>query len=139
MVPSISNYWPHHTDLLVFCLKFRLSHVCEYLKYYYKISNDYYDCWAIPEKIQTGGFKENFRFVTLSYGNFGQNKTLPLQIPWNCVTPLGNSNTKNGDLWKFNVIFSWSIPEIPLLFQLTTGISIYIYDIYVYVYIYIKA
>ena len=78
MVPSTSNHWPYQTDLLVFCLKFRLSPVCEYLNYYYKISNDYR---AIPEKIQTGGFEETFRFVTLSYGNFGQNKASPLKIP----------------------------------------------------------
>ena len=59
-------------------LKFRLSPLCKYLNYYCKISNDY---WAIPEKIQTGGFEEIFSFVTLSYGNFGQNKAFSLQIP----------------------------------------------------------
>ena len=52
--------------------------VCEYLNYYYKIINDY---WAISEKIQLGGFEEIFRFFTLSYGSFGQNKALTLQIP----------------------------------------------------------
>ena len=62
MVPRTSNYWPYHTELLVFCLKFRLSPVCEYLNYYYKISNGY---WAIPEKIQTGEFEEIFRFLEI--------------------------------------------------------------------------
>ena len=73
MVPSTSNHWPY-----VFCLKFRLSPICEYLNYYYKTSNDY--C-SILEKKQTVGFEQIFRIVTLSYGNFGQNKALPLQIP----------------------------------------------------------
>ena len=82
-------------DLLVFCVRFRYSPVCEYLNYYYKISNDY---WAIPEKIQTGGFEEVFTFITLSYGNSWQNKALPSQIPWNCVTSLGDSKAKNEDL-----------------------------------------
>ena len=91
MVPSTSNHYPYHTDLLGFYLKFRLWPVCKYLNYYYKISNDY---WVIPEKIQTSEFEEIFRFVTLSYGNFGQNK---LQISWNCFTPLGNSKSKNED------------------------------------------
>ena len=49
MVPGTSNHWPYHTDLLVFCLKFRLTPVCEYLNYYYDITNDY---WTIPEKKQ---------------------------------------------------------------------------------------
>ena len=35
---------------------------------------------VIPEKIITDVFEEIFRFVLLSYGNFGQNKALPLQI-----------------------------------------------------------
>ena len=78
MVPSTFNHWPYHADLLVFCLKFRLSPVCECLNYYYKISNAY---WAFLEKIQAVGFKEIIRFVTLTYGNVGQNKALPLQIP----------------------------------------------------------
>ena len=39
--PGTSNHWPYQTDLLVFCLKFRLTPVCEYLNYYYDITNDY--------------------------------------------------------------------------------------------------
>ena len=95
MIPSTSNHWPNHKDLLVFCLKFRLSPVCEYLNYYYKINNDY---WAILEKIQTSGFEKIFRFFILSCGNFGQNEALPLETPWNCVIPLGNSKAKNENM-----------------------------------------
>ena len=29
VVPGTSKNWPYHTDLLVFCLKFKLSSVCE--------------------------------------------------------------------------------------------------------------
>ena len=29
VVPCTSKNWPYHTDLLVFCLKFKLSPVCE--------------------------------------------------------------------------------------------------------------
>ena len=47
VVPVTSNHWPFHADLLVYCLKFRLSPVCEYLNYYYNITNVYR---AIPEK-----------------------------------------------------------------------------------------
>ena len=34
-IPGTSKNWPYHTDLLVSCLKFKLSPVCEYLNYYY--------------------------------------------------------------------------------------------------------
>ena len=52
MVPDTSKHWPYHKTLLVFCLKFRLAPICEYLNYYYNITNDYR---AIPEKIQARG------------------------------------------------------------------------------------
>ena len=52
IIPGTSK---NHTDLLVFCLKFKLPPVCEYLNYYYNITNDF---WAIPEKIQTGGIED---------------------------------------------------------------------------------
>ena len=86
------------------------------------------------KKIPAGGFEdihfwkktsEIFSFITLIHWNSGQNKALPLRIQWNCVTNLRNFKAKNEDLWEFNMIFSWSIREIPLpllLFQLTTGI-----------------
>ena len=41
VVPATSYHWTYHTDLLVFCLKFRLAPVCEYLNYYYNITDDY--------------------------------------------------------------------------------------------------
>ena len=48
--PGTSKHRPYHkdflhADFLVFCLKFRLSPVCEYLDYYYKITNDYYNIY----------------------------------------------------------------------------------------------
>ena len=58
IVPGTSKNWPYHTDLLVFCLKFKLSPVCEYLNYYYNISND----WTIPEKYKQGEFRTYFFF-----------------------------------------------------------------------------
>ena len=73
IVPGTSKNWSYHTELLVFCLNFKVSLVCEYLNYYYNITND---CWAIPEKSKQGGIKYipfflkktpgSFRFVTLS-------------------------------------------------------------------------
>ena len=85
MVPGTSNHCSYHTDLLVFCLKFRLEFVCEYLNYYCNKANDY---WAIPEEIQAVGlehinFWKKLKFLGLSFNfeNFEQNKALPLQIP----------------------------------------------------------
>ena len=75
------------TKIVVFCLKFRLSPVCEYLNYYYNITNNY---WVIPEKTQTREFQdiafwkkfpEVFRFFYFTHGNSRKNGTLPLQIP----------------------------------------------------------
>ena len=58
-----------------------------------------------------------FRFAILTSGNSGENKASPLEIPDNGATHLGNSKVKNQDPWKFQMIFSWSLLEIPLLFQ----------------------
>ena len=33
IVPGSSKNWPYQTDVQVFCLKFKLSPVCEYLNY----------------------------------------------------------------------------------------------------------
>ena len=112
MVPSTSNYWPYHTDLLVFCLKFRLSPVCEYLKYCYKLSNDY---WAVPEKIQTSGFEEIFRFVTLSYGNFGRSLTLGNSMKLCCT--LWQFQAQKWRLLEIQHYFFLIILEIPLFFS----------------------
>ena len=57
VVPGTSNHWPYHTDLLFFCLKFRLSSVCQYLNCFYSMANDY---WAIPEKTQTGQLERTY-------------------------------------------------------------------------------
>ena len=43
-----SKHWPNHADLLVFCLKLRLSPFREYLDYHHIITNDY---WVFLEKI----------------------------------------------------------------------------------------
>ena len=56
IIPGTSKNWPYHTDLLVFCLKFKLSPVCYYLNYYYNITND----WAIPEKSKQGEVRTYF-------------------------------------------------------------------------------
>ena len=55
--PGTSKNWPYHTDLLVFCFKFKLSPICKYLNYYYNITND---CWSIPEKSKEGGLRTYF-------------------------------------------------------------------------------
>ena len=47
ILPGNSKNWPYHTYFLVFCLKFKLLSICEYLNYYYNITNY---CCAIPEK-----------------------------------------------------------------------------------------
>ena len=57
ILPGTSKNWPYHTDLLISCLKFKLSLVCECLNYYYNITND---CWTIPEKSKQGGFRTYF-------------------------------------------------------------------------------
>ena len=115
------------SDLLVLCLKFRLSLVSEYLNYYYKIANGY---WAIPEKTRFEDilcWKKYLKFLglLLCTWKLWTKQSFPLANSMNCVTPLGNSKAKNEDFWKFNMIFSWSFQEIPLLFQLTPGISIW--------------
>ena len=120
MVPNTSNYWPFHTDLLVFCLKFILAPVREYLNYYHSIT-----IWLFHKSSKQG-----------VWGNSGQKKALPLQILWNCVTPRGKFKGKNEDLeygnspwyffdqsWKLHFFFSWSL-EYP-------------HDMYIYIYIYI--
>ena len=69
--------------------------------------------WAIPEKIQTGGFEDilfwkppwNFSFFYFTPGNPRQSKTQPLDIPKHCVRFLGNSKAKNKDPWKFQIFF----------------------------------
>ena len=55
-VSGTSKNWPCHTDLLIFRLKFKLSPVCEYLNYYFNITND----WPIPEKSNQGEFRTYF-------------------------------------------------------------------------------
>ena len=59
ILPGTSKDWPYHTDLLVFYLKLKLSSVCEYLNYYYDITND---CWAIPEKFKQWGLRTYIYF-----------------------------------------------------------------------------
>ena len=61
----------------------------------------------------------NFHFFTLPLEFLDQKK--PLDSPQNCVRSLGNSNAKNKDPCKFDIIFSCSPLEIPLCFYLTPG------------------
>ena len=56
--------------------------------------------WAVPEKIQTGGFRIYFRENCPGIFHFF---TLSLEIP-----------DKKKDPWKFHIIFSWVPLEIPL-------------------------
>ena len=84
-LPGTSKNWPYHTDLLVFCLKFKLSLVCEYLKYCYNITND---CWTIPGKSKQGGLRSYFlsknpwifEVYNFTIGNSGQNKVPLVQV-----------------------------------------------------------
>ena len=83
MIPGTSKNCPYHTDLLVFCLKFKLSPACEYLNYYYNITND---CWAIPEKSERGiedilFFKKNPRIFEVRHFTFGNSVKL-CYTPW---------------------------------------------------------
>ena len=57
IVPGTFKNWPYHKDWLVVCLKFKLSLVCEYVNYYYNITND---CWAIPERFKQEGLRTYF-------------------------------------------------------------------------------
>ena len=62
------QHWPYHTDLLVFFFKFRLPPVCDYLNYYYNITNDY---WTIPNRNREWGggytfWKKTLEFLDLS-------------------------------------------------------------------------
>ena len=92
-----SKNWPYHIDLLVFCIKFKLSPVCEYLNYHYYIASD---CWAIPEKsirgIEDILFKKKipwiFEVCHFTLGNYGQNKAF-----FTC----GNSVKLYYTHWKF--------------------------------------
>ena len=80
--------------------------------------------WAIPEKstyLKIYIFEKTpgiFCFFTLlALGNSGQNQAPPLEIPQNYVTNLYYIiEAKIQDPWKFHMIFSWSLPEIPLRF-----------------------
>ena len=56
IVSGTSKTWPYHTDLLVFCVEFKLAPVCQYLNYYYNITN----YWAIPEKSKQEGLRTYF-------------------------------------------------------------------------------
>ena len=82
IVRSTSKNWQYYRDLLVFCLKFKLSPVCKYLNYYYNTANDR----VIPEKSEPGGLRTlkypgSFRFFTLSLQILDKKKLLlPLEI-----------------------------------------------------------
>ena len=87
IIPVTSKNWPYHTDLLVFCLKFKLSPVCEYLNYYYDITND---CWAIPTFLNKNPWI--FSICHFTFGNSGQSKAF---------FTLGNSVKLCYTSWKF--------------------------------------
>ena len=123
------------TKIVVFCLKFRLSPVCEYLNYYYNITNNY---WVIPEKTQTREFEDiafwkNFlKFLGFFILHMA---ILEKTVLYLCrfhkivlhLTPLGNSKAKNVEI-QYD-IFSISL-------KIICPIYIYIYT-FLYMYIYI--
>ena len=86
-LPGTSKNWSYHTELLVFRIKFRLSLVCEYLNYYYNITND---CWTATEKSKQVGLRTSsffkkkpgsLRFVILPLENLGKKQLyLPMEI-----------------------------------------------------------
>ena len=79
IVPGTSKNCQYCLDLLVFCLKFKLSPVCEYLNYCYNIAND----WAIPEKSKQRGLRtlKKTWFVTLPLEILDKKKLpLPLDV-----------------------------------------------------------
>ena len=95
-IPGTSKNWPYYTDFLVFCVKLKFSSVCDYLNYYYNITND---CWAIPEKpkqkIEDISFKKSpsiFEVCYFTLGNSRQNKAF---------FTLGNSPKLRYTPWKF--------------------------------------
>ena len=49
--------------------------------------------------------------------------TLPLEISGKTNFFCGISVKLFYTLWKFHMIFSWSFPEVPLLFKMSSGIS----------------
>ena len=82
ILPGTYKNWPCHTDLLVFCHKFKFLPVCEYLNYYYNITND---CCAIPEKSKQGGLR---RYFFKKKNHIFEVCTLPLEIICKTKLPL---------------------------------------------------
>ena len=58
IVSGTSKNWPYHTDWLVFCLKLKLSLVCEYQNYYYNPGS--YTFVTLPLEILD---KKNFLYI----------------------------------------------------------------------------
>ena len=154
MVPGTSNHWPYHRDLLVFCLKFRPAPVCEYLNYYYNITNDY---WDIPEETQAVGFddilfwKKTLKISGLSLypWNFWakQNFTLANSMKL-CCTPCKFQGQKwrlmeiQHDIFFINhgnstsFFLSWPLEFPHGIFSISMKFHV-LYIIYIYIYIYI--
>ena len=158
VVPGASKHWPHHIDLLVFCFKFRLSPVCEYLNYYYNITNDYR---LIPEKTKLGDLRiyfsektpEIFRFVTLPLEILDKTRLYrwkfhrivlhPFETPRPKTKTHGNSTWFFLDhLWTFH-FFSFFFPTHFCIFSGIAHYNIYVYlsihlSIYLSIYLSIK-
>ena len=69
-----------------------------------------------PHQQHIRGLKKNlwnFKICYLTLRNSRQNKSSPLEILENCVTPVGNSKAKIQDPMKLHIIFSWSLLKIP--------------------------
>ena len=65
----------------------------------------------------------NFYICHIIFGNSGENKASPQEIPQNCATTVANSKSKNQDPSKFHMIYFWLGENSPL-FYLILGISV---------------
>ena len=57
-------------------------------------------------KIKKNNDPWNFDVCHFNRGDSRQKKLCSYKLRKNCVTPIGNSKTKNQDAWKFHMIFS---------------------------------
>ena len=120
MVPGISNHWPYHKDLLVFCFKFRLAPACEYLNYYYNITKV---IRLFQKKSKQGSLRtyffekktpEIFSFISSTLEILFKTKLYPYKFRGTVLHALeiprpkmktGNSIPFSFDLWNFHMIF----------------------------------
>lgn len=112
--------------MLVFCVKFRLSPVCQYQNYYYNITNNYLvileqiqrrECWGYTFLKRKPWI---FKFVPLTLELIDKRKFYPWKI-WKSVShclevPRLKTKAHGNSTWflldhpcKFHVFFNWSL------------------------------